>query len=214
MSFVLRRFRDQKSCQTNRNNSWPTVVSKKNWNAVTPPLCWFIEPQEMGGILPGSMLFATIKDQLLPWWRVEITFLEATQSSRGMVSINYLDRSPWVVPTKSKSRKSLLTDKKRTILKLIKATKEFVFQVWQRSGSSAMKAKTFAKKWSIMSRVPCWSFSFLVSFIVVVALWGRCVTTERNLRRFRGYSWFHCYVYTRIFRHDSTVMIRPVMIRH
>ena len=28
------------------------------------------------------------------------------------------------------------------------------------------------------------------------------------------YSWFHCYVYTRIFRHDSTVMIRPVMIRH
>ena len=29
-----------------------------------------------------------------------------------------------------------------------------------------------------------------------------------------SYSWSHCNVYTRILRHDSTVMIRPVMIGH
>ena len=83
----LRRFRDPKSCQRNKNKSLPAVVSKINWNAVIPSLCWFIELQEMAGIPLTSMVFATIKDQLLPWWGVEITFLEATQSSRGMVSI-------------------------------------------------------------------------------------------------------------------------------
>ena len=53
-------------------------------------VCWFIVPQGTGGNTSTSMPIAIIRDQLLPWSRVGIIFLEGIQSSHRMVSTQLL----------------------------------------------------------------------------------------------------------------------------